>query len=284
MQYKSSYKKRSFFLIIICIINSLFSIGANSEYKKSSLLSDFDSTKIKLIKNRQTFTFPVSKNPSDFGYDVFFQTGEVTSVTSIRLIGNAIYLTDAKNSNVKKIDLNTGRLSVSKPLKRNRTWLSSLGYLNNQLYVLTDFNIVYIMDLDLNYKRSILLSDFAGEVFVNYEKPDSLILTNMLNYYNDKDGDLCLINIIIDKYDRCVRDSTCPENFDLLIDRSSGIFAPEVTIRKKLFLNIHDLLYEIPVSIENVNHYACYNVDFSNGRLTYYEINKNRIKIEVLDY
>jgi len=284
MQYKTSYRKRSFFLIVICIMNSLFSIGANSEYKKSSLLSDFDSTKIKLIKNRQTFTFPVSKNPSDFGYYVFPGTGEIFSVSSIRLIDNAIYLTDASNSNIKKIDLNTGKLSVSKSLKRDRSWLISLGYLNNQLYLITNWNIVYIMDLDLNYKRSILLKNFVGRIFLSFESLDSLVLTNKDDGGNDKEGYDCPINYIIDKYDHCVRDSTRPENFDLLIDRFSGIFAPEVTIKKKLFLNIHDILYEIPVSIENVNSYDCYNVDFSKGRLTYYEMNKNRIKIEVLDY
>lgn len=282
--YRMSYRKGYFFLIILCITSILYSFGANSEYKKSSLLSDFDSTKIRLIKSRQTFTFPVSKNPSDFGYYVFPGTGEIFSVSSIRLINNAIYLTDASNSNIKKIDLNTGKLSVSKSLKRDRTWLISLGYLNNQLYLITDRNIVYIMDLDLNYKRSILLKNFVGRIFLSFESPDSLVLTNMDDCYNDKEGYLCPINYIIDKYDHCVRDSTRPENFDLLLDRSSGIIAPEVIIKKKLFLNINDLLYEIPVSIENLNPYDCYNVDFSKGRLTYYEMNKNRIKIEVLDY
>jgi len=283
MKNKVKYSIAPLLVLVFCTINCHILIGQNSS---SISAKNLDSTHYKVIKSKQTFTFPIGEKIEDFGFKHFEDVGDISSVTSIRLIGHSIYLADQYHLNVKKIDLNTGELSVSKSLNRKSTYLTTIGYLNNQLYILTNFNTIYVLDLDLNYLRTIFLKDYLGPVFVGSETPDTLTILNMVNSYNNKAGDYCPIKMKIDKYDHCTLDSTefNDEDFNSITEKSSGIIAPEITINKKMYLQINKFLYEIPESVSDVNDYNCSNVDYSNNQIVFFTINKSKIVINVLNY
>jgi len=275
--------------IFVTVIFLCYRLNVWSQDKKVSTKDNqitLDSTKIKYIKNKRTFVFPVGNNTNAFGFRTYPETGDIASISCIRIIDNSIYLIDGVFSNVKKISVNDGKLTVSENLKRDRTYLVSIGQLNNLLYIFTNAQIAYILDKNLQYKGSIILKDYNGDVNIYSEGKDTLTVFNIAAYWDDAYGKLNLIKFKVDVNGHCIPD-TVPvddDEFQYLERKSNGKESKEFIIGNKMFLRTKMFTYEISESLKDLNNYACIDVDYSDKYLVYFKVNSKRLKLTVLEY
>lgn len=86
------------------------------------------------------------------------------------------FITDAFHSNIKKIDLNSGKLFSSRQLgineKVNRSWIRDVNIFGNNVFVTSDLDSIFILDINLKYKKGICVSRGVKRIVI---QGDSLL-------------------------------------------------------------------------------------------------------------
>jgi len=179
-------------------------------------------------------------------------------------------------------------------LKRDRTYLSSMGYLNNSLYIFSDFNTIFKLDLDLDFKNLIFLKDYNGEIYVYSENEDKLIFYSLYTFSLEGNGnDLVKSDDItktlfmnIDKNGDCkpyylAKELVGSKNLLQTPQEKAGY---EIKFKGKLYFQTNNFAYEIPESFKNLNDYSCLDVDYSDKYVVRFKTNNKRVEILVCEY
>jgi len=241
-------------------------------------------SKIKHLKNTRKLVYPVGKSVNTFGYHYYPESGEITSVECIRIKDNSIFLIDEVHNVIKRINLNDGKLTVSNSLKRNRTYLTSIGFLNNSLYVFTNFDKVFNLDMDLNFKESFIMKDYNGDVYVYSESKDELIIYSL--YAFSMNDSIATQFVRINKNNQY---SLFPINVNRdklrkLYQKPQGRAGAEIQLGNILYFQTNDFTYEIPESLKKINNYSCVDVDYSDNYIVSFKANNKRVEIIIYEY
>ena len=162
--------------------------------------------------------------------------------------------------------------------------MNSIGYLNNSMYVFTNFNVVFNLDLNLNYKGSIPLKDYNGDVYVYSESKDELIFYSLYTFTpvnNDKK-----LFMKIDKSGQCVP-YYIKKNKDQLTNlyqMPQGQAGYEIQVGQKIYFQTNNFAYEIPESFRRLNDYTCIDIDYSDKYVAFFRVNDKKIEITVYEY
>lgn len=240
-------KKITFLLLILILIFFFCSLSGQEKKPKTPIIK---SPMILKVDN------------NDFKKIGFLSVkdDESIGVKSIIIEDSVIYLVDAFHSNLKKLNIITGKFSSSLPLSENRAWLRDVGVFNKTLFVLSDLEINYILDLNLNMIKIFKLP--IGQKYVYKAYNDSLLIYNM--------GKLISIN----------------KNGDILNTRTESVDILSRTHGKQFRIdnNIIETNYGRVCISSNFpytwkKYYDAINIDFNDRRLVYYELNLNYLKI-----
>jgi len=244
-----------------------------------------NTAKIKHLKSTRKFVYPIGKSVDTFGYHYYPETGEISSVECIRIIDNSIFLIDQVHKVIKKINLIDGKLTVSNSLKRDRTYMTSIGFLNNSLYVFTNAGIAFNLDMDLHYKSSISMKDYNGDVYIYSESEDELIVYSLYaSMSNDKIDQTLYYKI--NKNGQCAPYYIQKKSYklDQFYQTPQGYAGGEIQVENKLYFQTNNFAYEIPESFKKLNDYSCLDVDYSNKYVVHFKVNNKRIEIIVYEY
>ena len=243
----------------------------------------FNAKHLKVVK---TFYYQVNSNPDSIGYSVFSETGEISSISSLKVVNKYVYLTDAVHGNVKRVDITTGNLIVSEKLDRDSCWLSSMAYFNNLLFVFTFRGNVYLLDKSLVKKGSLFLKDYFGnDIEVYSENKDSLVIYghSSMDIFQDNNHKDFLRRMIIDKNNHYSFDTialTSEESF-FRLKKETG---KEEIEDSQLIYKTNKGEYEIPDSIEIRKEYDCKRIDYTDNYLVNFEVDSKCLKLVVYEY
>jgi len=287
-----------FFIIIIFTVtqNQDKVMAQKNEFRSFDHQITLDSTKIKYIKKKQIFSFLMGNAANNFGYQKY-EDGSVSSINCVKIIGNYAYLIDEKYNNLKRLNLIDGKMIVSdRNLVRNRTYLTSIGYINNTIYVFTTYDIVYLFDQELHYKKSVLLQNYRGDIYPYSENKDSLVVYKMdalteglfdIDHGLIKTTHTGIFNLI--KIENNGKISNCKtkadhDMYDFLYGRENGSLGKEIPWKNKLLLNIYGVFYEMPYSFHNLNTYGCIDVDYTDKYVVCYKSSKAKLEVTICEY
>jgi len=282
-----------FFIIIIFTVtqNQDKVMAQKNEFRSFDHQITLDSTKIKYIKKKRIFSFLMGNAANNFGYRKY-NDGSVSSVNCVKIIGNYVYLIDEEQNNIKRLNLTDGKMIVSnRNLVRDRTCLTSIGYINNTIYIFTTFNIVYLFDKGLHYKGSIFLQNYRGAIYPYSENKDSLVVYN-IDAWDDalgetkKTGILSLIKINNNGRISNIKINADNDIFEFLNGKQNGCPGEVIPWGNKLLLKIHDVSYEIPNNLYYLNKYncSCINVDYTEKCVVCYKASKAKLEVTICEY
>lgn len=129
-----------YLLLVVC-----YSCNSHtaSEKQVSVTLDTLSLLKVEELRfsydNTDTLSFGVKFVPHDF------PIGQPSLVLNK---GN-VYIIDAFHSNVKKVDLNTGKFETSQVLPSRGGHLYDAIVFNNKLYISSELDTIYVLDMDL---------------------------------------------------------------------------------------------------------------------------------------
>ncbi len=240
---------------------------------------------IKKLKSKNTFCYQIGENSDSFGYDVFEETGEINSVVSIKIVNKYIYLSDAVHGNVKRLDLESGELIASEKLDTDSSWINSLAYYNDLLYVFTFKGNVYLLDKNLKKKDKFFLNNYIGNINVFSEDEDGLkIYRHSPNdIFQNKSQEYYLKRIVVSKTNNYTFD-TIPLNNEEYLTLLRKEIGKEVLVDNKLIFKTTNWKYEIPDSLSKNNDYDCRSIDYSKDYIVTFEVNPRLLKLIVYKY
>lgn len=122
----------------------LISLAMSGSYCRSQ--ANIEATK---------YTFAINNDDSrQFGYKKW-EMDEDQSVISVCLFDDYVYLADRYHSNIKRIDLRTGRLISSSPISSEMyAWLSDIAVIDNSVFVSCVVDSIYVLELNLEFRKS----------------------------------------------------------------------------------------------------------------------------------
>jgi hypothetical protein len=185
---------------------------------------------------------------------------ESNGVKSIILKDTVIYLLDAFHNNIKKINLITGKVKSSLPLSNKKAWLRDLAVFDKKLFVTTDVEANYILDLNLNLIKTFKLPTQTKYVYKVFK--DSLLIYDL--------GKIIAIN-----------------NAGTVLDtRNEDIDILKMAHGKKYTIQGNTINTEYGTAHINSsfpytwkNYYDAINIDFNNKELVYFEVNPKWLKV-----
>ena len=284
------------FVIAMCFQNS--TIAQNITNNATNQIA-VDTVNIKKLKKVRNFSYPIGNESNTFGYRKY-NDGSVSSVNCVKLIGNYAYLIDDAHHNLKRLNLSDGKIIVSnKNLIPYRIVFSSLGYINQTIYVFSNYDVVYLFDEDIKYKKSIILSNYRN-AYPYSENKDSLVVYNM-DALTDalfdgekvgihgliktkRTGILNLIKIGNDGKISNIKINADYNMYDFLYGKQNGYPGEEIPWENKFLLKIHDVFYEIPYSFRHLNRYGCIDVDNTNKYVICYKASKAKLEVTICEY
>lgn len=236
---------------------------------------------IKLLKNIKTFYYQVSDEKDSIGYSVFKNTGEIISISDIKIVNDYAFLSDPVHGNIKRIDLRSGIMKASVILNKDLSWISSLSFFNDLLHVFTIDGKVFLFDINLNYKGNFSINTYSY-IYVYTVTKDELIVYRYPSDIYQNNGNY-LKRIIIDKSRAFRFDTISLNNNELLalLRRENG---KEVLDNDSLVFETNDFKFEIPGNLEKVKDYQCKNVDYSDNYIVTFTVDKQRLLLRVYEY
>lgn len=249
---------------LVLFLLSLIIIEACFNQKQSNNLN---------IVEKKIFEYQLSeKDTTDvFGIplDSHFEIGPTSPI----IVGEDIYLLDVYFNKVKKITKN-GKLKSSKILANNREiqWLIDLIYNKKNIYVLTDFNDIYVLDTSLFLINHLVIPNYNSKgliynkYFISKEKPV---------FYDIRSGFVYLIN----------KNSIDSIGFKTEIDQPSHIQKYELDSTRTVITTPYGILkLDEPIQNITLDFYQCRNVAFSESMLVHFSISPDRKKITFYRY
>lgn len=223
-----------------------------------------------------------------FGFKKY-ETGEVLSVNCMLVNGDLVYLSDPVQRNIKKIDINTGKILKCSDVKDN--FITSLCYFNDSIYALTYGNCVIVFDQNLEVSRQIDFHDYIGDKYIFSRTEDTLIIyrapTDVIQDINHsvfvkrkiitKQGELKIDTILIGKgYDK----------FKEFKERN--INGKNVDMRQadgdSLVVRYKNNVFTIGEQIPKIKQYDCQNADFTNDHFVYFDISTAELILTIWNH
>lgn len=126
-----------------------------------------ESDKIKSLKTTSEFTLNVDNlDINAVGYKHFEEDMDV-GVNSMFVFNNTIYLPDVFHKNIKAFNIETKRLKVSEELT---AWITDIMIYNQKVLVVSDYNGLSLLDLDLNINEKSIQLPKGYKYFIKYDE------------------------------------------------------------------------------------------------------------------
>jgi hypothetical protein len=237
------------------------------------------------IKLYKEYTFSCSNSDYRcFGYEIW-EGDENVGVKSICLDENNAYLTDVYHNNIKKINIEDGKITSSLPLldtppSISGVWLRDIAIFDYKLYVTSDIDSIYVFNKDLILIETI--ASFKGRKTFYRVTDDSLYV--YLNSTQMPDKNISVDLQLIKKIDSKKRmNLIIPihkyKGNPLLKDNQGNSYQVVdnciLTMYGKLQLNTP--LYEIA-------EYSARNMDFTKSHLAFFTTNQFSLSLYVYKY
>jgi hypothetical protein len=236
------------YLFFICLV------GCNSIQKQNNYNQILDSLILDI--NNDDY------KKIGFKYE---EDDESIGVKSIIIKDSVIYLLDVYHSNIKRINLVTGELESSKPFSEKRVWLRDLIVFKKSIFIFSDIETNYILDLNLNLIKTFELP--IGSKYYYKTNNDTLLIYNM--------GEVLKIN------DDGILLSRKKEFIDILKLAHGKEYS---IINKVIYTKYGDvhLKREFPYTWKE--YYDAVNIDFNERNLVFFETNPYKLKIFIKKY
>lgn len=253
-----------------------------------------ENKELKAIKLAQVFKYKYdNSNAKKFGF-LYLSDEQSIGVKGVCLYNEYAYLTDPLHGNVKKVNLKNGEIvGASSRLNKNFN-LTKLTVFNDLVYVLTDDEIIYILDLNLNNANNLLTPNYRWEKDFFKQTDEELSLYRPIDdVVQLKDKRMKIHILDIDKNNNISTDSIV-WSFDKY--NNSGYGSKLYNIRGKEYnftkddanaelLTIDFGKFELKKSLPTTfQYYESKNIDFTSNRIIFYEITKEELIINVYNY
>lgn len=248
--------------LLFFLISIFSSCNANQDFKK--------------LKGVEKYILDINNlDNKSIGYKHFEMDMDI-GVNSMFVFKNIIYLPDLYHKNIKAFNIETGKLSASEELF---SWFTDIVVFNQKLFVVSEYDGLKILDLNLNIEGESFSLPKGYKYFAKYNEDLFIVNTSIVERYEGKVAYECynLNSVMKNKVDKINLLS------DILPERV-GYYDKELRIENILYLQVEELYYEIPYSLEKIKEYDAFNIFVESQQITYYYIDKNHLKIEVFKY
>jgi hypothetical protein len=201
-----------------------------------------------------------------------------------------LYVTDPVHENVKKINITSGEKMTSSKLGNSNFILSSLAEFKNQIFVLSEGNLVFVIDMELNFIKNIELKDFKGvkgyfdtnrkfEIYSQViQNEDTSFTVNTLTL--DEDRLMFFQTEHTFSYDECKKTPFWPKNYN-----SRGKIYRIESVKGEFNLVNQYGHFELKEEIPGVyDYYDCNNLFFNENSIVYFKISEKGILFTILVY
>ena len=209
---------------------------------------------------------------------------------SVTFNNGYLYVTDPVHENVKKINVTSGEKMISSKLGYSNFILSSLAEFKNQIFVLSEGNLVFQIDTNLNIIKEIELKDFKGaknyfdtnrkfEIYKNVNQNENNRFT--INTLTLDEDDLVFFETEHTfSYDEYIKTPYCPKN-----NNSRGKIYRIESAKGELNLINQYGHFELKEKIPEVyDYYDCNNLFFNENTIVYFDISEKGILFTTLFY
>lgn len=235
-----------------------------------------ESDKIKSLKTTSEFTLNVDNlDINAVGYKHFEEDMDV-GVNSMFVFNNTIYLPDVFHKNIKAFNIETKRLKVSEELT---AWITDIMIYNQKVLVVSDYNGLSLLDLDLNINEKSIQLPKGYKYFIKYDEEFFIVNYSVVKRSEGRVFYECykLDSLLTHKIDKVNLAS------EVLPDRVC-FFDNEKQIEEKLYLEVGNSFYEIPHSLKRIKEYDAFNIFVEDKQITYYYIDEKELEIKVFTY
>lgn len=165
----------------IAIIILLLFAGCSSQQEEKTKVPNDTIQRQVISFNKWVFKID-NENPDNIGYKVYTDD-ESIGVKGIYPADDYVYITDVYHTNIKRINIKTGELVsskclASKPADESGIWLRDIAMLDNNIYVTSDRDSIYVFNLELKYLYAI--STEKGRKHFEKVTQDFLLVNNLL--------------------------------------------------------------------------------------------------------
>lgn len=236
------------------------------------------TTKINKVKYSKKIFSIKNEDFSSFGYKIWDEDEDI-GVKSICLDGDFIYLTDVFHNNVKKINLNTWEVEVSKEIKISNIasdrscWLRDIVIFNEKIYITSDEGYLFILNKELEIEDQILIggrnrsyvyskSIKRLEIYSNesHQNENSSVSFNIVGVDNSEEIFNEERTIGVSEYTKWLNNNY-----------SKGKEYKEVIEDGKHFFKSKEINLELQEALPHISEYDAFNIDFNETRLVYFE-------------
>ena len=231
------------------------------------LLSCNEDKKYEIIKEVYFYSYEISN--SDNAKIGYFEPedypGEALSIKSITSDGENIFLLDGYHQNIKKIDIEKGKIKISE--KINNDFLSDMVYFENDLFIASKYKGIYIYNSKLTQINFIELKKYFGSEKYFYFEDNSLFLyipDNSLSIELNRNGlgksiEESNINVVGTRF---IRNKKIDYN--------------------DLILNIEDKYFKLKRPYENTfKYFNSINIYYDDNLLSYYSIDSDSLNLYI---
>lgn len=260
----------------------------NSLREMNTLVTD---NNVKQLKNLKRFVFKIDNlDYNSFGF-ALVENDQAISITNILILGDFIFLSDAYHGNVKRID-SDGKI-ISSAVLMNNTYMNlrSIGVFNNLLYVFSDKEDVFILDLNLQLKEHFKIGTdkWNGVKDILEVTVDTLTIYRSISDVKQlSDGRIQLSLIKIDKSNNITKSKLYYpdyESYSAQLFNIRGLLYKEERAGNKDYLVTPYGKFEIPEVLPNTStYYDSKNLDFNQEIIAYFNINPQKVVITVCEY
>jgi len=243
----------------------------------------------------QTFIFKVDNKDSSFTQFGYFATGNDahTGVRGIAFDEEYVYLSDTWHKSVKKVDIQKGEIVANKRLNaRNKFTLADITVFNDNLYVITDDTVVFILDKNLTLLNTLSVpqdynKNLGERKPIYWQTQDTLILHPELEHGKQlSDFRIPVKLIYIDKNNRITSEIKLlkPNEYPLIRGYIKGKKYEILKQDGKYYFITEYGKLPLQSDIPTLKRYGAINFDFNESTLVYFDMDSSKFVLTVIRY
>ena len=235
----------------------------------------FAADSSKIAKSFKTYTFKTNNQDKNaFGYALSAAKKE-NKVRNLALYKNYVLVPDNVQQNVKKIDINTGKIIKVSP-QLPFAVINEVTVFNGYIYVINPVKEMYVLDMDMKLIKTLPIND--GDHYIYRQTDDSLIIDTdlLIDIYQPQDPRKEAI--VIDREHHGEQDT---------LSINKAIYSRQNSVRGMHYYINNDTksiktpygLFAIntPYPIDMKTYAGGKNIDFDENRIVYLVSMKNTV-------
>ncbi len=231
------------------------------------------------------FNFDVSnENPNNIGYRVW-ETDENEGIKSICVSNGYVYMTDVYHNNIKKVNLETGKIIAGPRIPRieghfdDKVWLRDIAVFNDIIYVTSDLGYVFLLDRNLNFFGKIQIG--VGQPYFFSKSKEELNVFLKSEQNEDMSVEVSLLRISESGKHKKIKELLSMKDFN---KRTKNYYSKGQLIRignDNMQIETDYWIVDLPLSIPFIEEYDAFNIDFNKTTLAYFNTTTEKLKLSV---